>query len=635
MRYYLPPPEDSSSVNMNNNGAHSSLPIPNSSASSSTNNTPVVSNATVPASSSTSTVQGPAPQHGNLTFGTPAEQEGASRPRRDLALQRERLRAMRALQQDAAQRAQFQLQAAQAQPPLPQHHGPQNIYNFPYYPQPQPQAPPHQQAHLANVPALPNPNLPGLPPNALDGIADENAGFGARYGPHGMPAPMRNAGGPPPIPQGPPYQWPVYGHPAPQYQAGYPGAHAHGVAPFAAPHHGHPMHVPPPPAHWPPAALFAGPPYPPPQFQQVQFPQVPPLGPVEGDSTRSSKRKAVDVDDAIQPKPKRHRPQGDPNFAPAPPDPDGKARWKCLKMACARVKPMLEYSVHKHVTQTKSHQAGSSESRSDNVCPECGTSFLRPDSLRRHRFTDKCDRNKSKTPQASFAVLGNGPFAAGPSSSGSVAQSIPLPMATPNIVQATGNSTSVPAAPVVMPQRQFSFQARVPAPSSVAPQSGAQAMSQPVPSLYELLQQVSSEVQSDTQASREATSVQRQPAVALSSHDIQGDFSTPDNISIPLPSTQERRSVQPPSGNSAPIIAGDFSFTIFGQAAASTPILPPSSHSPSEEVVDDSSADLFSSPPSPTPSEDVLDSLHLFSAPPSPTSSKEFSLLFSAPPSPG
>jgi hypothetical protein len=181
-------------------------------------------------------------------------------------------------------------------------------------------------------------------------------------------------------------------------------------------------------------------------------------------------------------------------------------------------------------------------------------------------------------------VLGNSPFAAGPSSSGSVAQSIPLPMATLNIVQAAGNSTSVPAAPVVIPQRQFSFQARV-----------------------------SSEVQSDTQTSLEATSVQR-PAVALSSHAIQGDISTPVNTFIPLPSTSEPRPVQPPSGNSAPIIAGDFTFSIFERAAA----LPPSSHSQSEEV-DDSSADLFSSPPSPTPSEDVLDSLHLFSAPPSPT----------------
>ncbi|KAG1769358.1 hypothetical protein EDD22DRAFT_966985 [Suillus occidentalis] len=597
---------------MNNNGAHSSLPIPNTSAPSSTNNTPVVPNATVPASSSTSTVQGPAPQHGNLTFGTPAEQEGASRPRRDLGLQRDRLRAMRALQQDAAQRAQFQLQAAQAQPPLPQQRGPQNVYNFHYYPRLQPQAPPHQQAHPANVPALPNPNLPGLLTNALNGIANENAGFGARYGPQGMPAPMWNARVPPPIPQGAPYPWPVYGYPTRQYHAGYPGAHAHGVAPSGAPYHGHPTHVPPPPAHWPPPGPFAGPPYPPPLFQQAQLPQVPPLGPVEGGSTRSSKRKAVDGDDAIQPKQKRHRPQDDPDFELAPSDLDGKVRWKCLKAACTKVKPMLEYSVHKHVTQTNSHQADSSENRSDNVCPECGTSFMRPDALRRHKLSDQCDRNKSKTPQASSAVLGNSPFAAGPSSSGSVTQqSTPLPVATPNIVQAAENGTPVAAAPVVMPQRQFTFQARGPAPGSVAPQSGAQAMSgtQPGPS----------------------TSVQRQPAVALPSQAIQGDFLTPANISIPLPSTSEPPSVQPPSGNSAPIIAGDFSFSIFEQAAA----LPALSHSQLEsDEGDDSSADLFSSPPSPTPSENVLDSLHLFSAPLPPTSFEEFSLLFSAPPSP-
>ncbi|KIK36976.1 hypothetical protein CY34DRAFT_810822, partial [Suillus luteus UH-Slu-Lm8-n1] len=74
-----------------------------------------------------------------------------------------------------------------------------------------------------------------------------------------------------------------------------------------------------------------------------------------------------------------------------------------------------------------------------------------------------------------------------------------------------------------------------------------------------------------------STSVQRQPAVALPSQAIQGDFLTPANTSIPLPSTSEPRSVQPPSGNSAPIIAGDFSFSIFEQAAA----LPPSSHSQS------------------------------------------------------
>lgn len=182
---------------MNNNGAHSSLPTLNTSASSSTNNTPVVPNATVPASSSRSTVQGPAPQYGTLTFGTPAEQEGASRPRRDLGLHRARLRELRALQQGAAQWAQPQLRATQAQPPLPMHHG---------------------------------------------------------------------------------------------------------------------------------------------------------------GSTRSSKREAVDdADDTTRQKQKRHRPQDDPDFAPTQPGPDGKAKWKCLKKACAKVKPMLENSIHKHVTQAISH----------------------------------------------------------------------------------------------------------------------------------------------------------------------------------------------------------------------------------------------------------------------------------------
>ncbi|KAG2752661.1 hypothetical protein P692DRAFT_20798874 [Suillus brevipes Sb2] len=527
---------------MNNNGAHSSLPTPNTSASSSsTNNTPVVPN----------TVQGPAPQHGALTFGTPAEQEGASRPRRDLGLQRARLRELRARQQGAAQRAQSQLRTTQAQPALPLHHGPQPVINPPNYPPPQPQPQPlyHQQAHPPNVPAVPNPNFPqaGPPPNALNGIANENAGFGVRNGPQGMPAPMWNAGVPPPIPnvpQGPMYPWAMYGYPAPQHHTGNPGPHAHGVAPFAAPYHGHPANVPHPPVHWPRAAPY--------------HPQPPPLGPVEGGSTRGSKRKAVDADDVTGRGQKRHRPQDDPNFEPAQPGPDGKARWKCLKQACVKVKPMLEYSVHKHVTQTNSHQADSSESLPEYLCSGCGETFKRPDALKRHKNSgSKCVRNRLQS-QASSSVLGNSALTAGPSSSGSVTQqSMPLPAATPDIVQAVGSSTSVAAAPVVMPQRQFTFQARGPAPSSA-------------------------EVQPDIQASKP-------------------------------------QSVQPPSGDSAPIIAGDFSFSIFRQAAPSRPpLLPPSSHSPSEEVGDDSSADLFSAPPSPTPSEDASESECLFSAPPSP-----------------
>ncbi|KAG2752665.1 hypothetical protein P692DRAFT_201895317 [Suillus brevipes Sb2] len=456
---------------MNNNGAHSSLPTPNTSASSSTNNTPVVPNTTVPASSSTSTVQGPAPQHGALTFGTPAEQEGASRPRRDLGLQRARLRELRARQQGAAQRAQPQLRATRAQPPLPTHHG---------------------------------------------------------------------------------------------------------------------------------------------------------------GSTRSSKRKAVDdADDTTRQKQKRHRPQDDPDFEPAQPGPDGKARWKCLKQACVKVKPMLEYSVHKHVTQTNSHQADSPESLSEHMCPACGASFKRPDAMTRHIPSDQYVKNESESLQASSSVLGNSALTAGPSSSGSVTQqSLPLPAATPDIVQVAGNSTSVAAAPMVMPQRQFTFQAQGPAPSSAAQQSSVQAMrteprsvNQPGPSLPVFPQEVLSlpEVQSDLRDSLEPTSVQRQPAVALPSQAIQGDFSTPDNTSIPLPSTPEPRSAQLPPNIPAPIFAGDLSFLIFKQAAPYLPpLLPPSSHSPSEEVVDDSSADLFSAPPSHTPSEDASEFSCLFSAPPSP-----------------
>jgi hypothetical protein len=250
--------------------------------------------------------------------------------------------------------------------------------------------------------------------------------------------------------------------------------------------------------------------------------------------------------------------------------------------------------------------------------------------MTRHIPSDQYVKNESESLQASSSVLGNSALTAGPSSSGSVTQqSLPLPAATPDIVQVAGNSTSVAAAPVVMPQRQFTFQAQGPAPSSAAQQSSIQAMrteprsvNQPGPSLPVFPQEVLSlpEVQSDLRDSLEPTSVQRQPAVALPSQAIQGDFSTPDNTSIPLPSTPEPRSAQLPPNIPAPIFAGDLSFLIFKQAAPYLPpLLPPSSHSPSEEVVDDSSADLFSAPPSHTPSEDA----------------SEFSCLFSAPPSPG
>lgn len=295
---------------MNNNGAHYNLPTQNSSASSSTGDTPLVPNATPAALSSTTTLPGPAPQHETLTFGTPAEQEGASRPRRDLGQQRQRLIALRAFLLNAAQRAQSQPRATQAQPPLPLQHAPQPVLNHPPHPLPQPQAPHHQQAHPPTVPAVPNPNVPGPFRNAQNGIANENAGFGVGNGPPGMPAPMWNADIPPPPhiphpPQDPMYPWPAYGHniPPPHYYPGYPGPYAPGVAPFAAPHQVPPKHAPPPPA------LFAGPPYHQLQFQQAQ------IGPVEGSST-GSKRKAVDANDTTRQKQrqKRHRPQDDPDF---------------------------------------------------------------------------------------------------------------------------------------------------------------------------------------------------------------------------------------------------------------------------------------------------------------------------------
>jgi hypothetical protein len=262
--------------------------------------------------------------------------------------------------------------------------------------------------------------------------------------------------------------------------------------------------------------------------------------------------------------------------------------------------------------------------------------------MTRHKPSNQCVKNKSKSPQMSSPVLGNSTFAAGPSSSGSVPSSVtqqplPLPVATPDIVQAVGNnSTFVTAAPV-MPQQQFTFQARGPAPNSVAQQSGVQAIrtesgsvTQPGPSLPVSSQGVSSlpEVQSDIQPSLEPTSVQQQPVVTLPSQATQGDFSTPDQTSIPLPSAPEPRPVQPPSGAPTPVIAGDFSLSFFKQTPTSLPPnLPSSSHSPPEDVVDDSSADLFSDPPSPTSSEEELDFLHLLFAPPSPSPSEDASDL--------
>ncbi|KAG1778496.1 hypothetical protein EV702DRAFT_156205 [Suillus placidus] len=411
-----------------NNKAHSGLRTPNSSASSSTNNTPVAPNGTFAASGSTNTLRGPAPQYQTFTFGTPAEQEQASRPRRDLREQRERLNASRALQQEAARRAQSQLGG---QPPLPMQHGLQPVFNPPQYPPPQPQPLHHPQAY----PAGPNPNVPGPSRNALNGTANENAGFGVGHRPLGLHAQTRNAGFPPPPPIPDVSQGPMYGQqlPAPHHYGGHPGPHGHGVAsnvaPFGGPYRSLPMRTPPapavqpallqqgqvvpnaapppsarqehmpqlpegmnplhqgvrqaPPAHWPPPAPF-GQPYHPQQFQQAPMLPVPSVGPVEGGSMRGLKRKAVDDHHKTQTKAKRHRPQGDPNFEPAQSGPDGKLRWKCLKAACANVNPMLEDSVHKHVTQTNSHQTNSPESLTEHICPACGATFKRLDALKRH-----------------------------------------------------------------------------------------------------------------------------------------------------------------------------------------------------------------------------------------------------------
>ncbi|KAG1891452.1 hypothetical protein F4604DRAFT_1673301 [Suillus subluteus] len=420
-----------------------------------------------------------------------------------------------------------------------------------------------------------------------------------------------------------------------------------------------------PPVQWPPPAPFAGPPV---QFQPPEqvMPQVPSAGPVEGSSTRGSKRKAVDNDNTTQSKQKRHRPQDDPDFELAPPSEDGKLRWKCLKQACAHVKPMLENSVHKHVTATVSHQKDSEQSLPVNVCPGCGFSFKRPDALKRHGPTDQCTRNKAKAlqnAQAGSQALGNSTSAAGPSSGGSASSTVIqnpllLPVATPSVVQTTGNSTFGAAAPVVMPQQQFTFEARPP--GLVTWQFGAQAprteprsMGHHVPSLPVLPQTIPSLPKTQatrtesksmmhhvpslavlpqtipslplTQAPIIPTSVQQQPAVTRPLQAIQGHSSSSNQISTPLPST----SVQP---SSLPVIAGDFTLSIFKKAAA------PSSPSPPEDV-NDSSEGLFSAPASPSPPEDVNDPFEgLFSAPASPSPPEDvndpFEGLFSAPTSP-
>ncbi|KAG2347062.1 hypothetical protein BDR05DRAFT_710090 [Suillus weaverae] len=86
--------------------------------------------------------------------------------------------------------------------------------------------------------------------------------------------------------------------------------------------------------------------------------RIPSVGSVEGGSTRSSKREAVndDSDATKQPRQRCCRVQSNPDLEPVQPGPDGKLRWKCLKEACAHINPMLEISIHKHVTRTLSHQ---------------------------------------------------------------------------------------------------------------------------------------------------------------------------------------------------------------------------------------------------------------------------------------
>ncbi|KAG1877667.1 hypothetical protein DFJ58DRAFT_2468 [Suillus subalutaceus] len=293
----------------------------------------------------------------------------------------------------------------------------------------------------------------------------------------------------------------------------------------------------------------------------------------------------------------------------------------------------------------------------------CGFSFKRPDALKRHGPTDQCTRNKAKAlqnAQAGSQALGNSTSAAGPSSVGSASSTVPqnsllLPVATPDVVQTTGNSTFGAAAPVAMPQQQFTFEARPP--GLVTWQFGAQAprteprsMSYHVPSLPVLPQTIPSLPKTQalrteprsmtphvpslpvlpqtipslpTQAPIIPTSVQQQPVVTRPLQAIQGSSS--NQIPTPLPST----SVQ---SSSLPVIAGDFTLSIFKKAAA------PSSPSPPDDV-NDSSEGLFSAPASPSPPEDVNDPFEgLFSAPASPSPPEDandpFEGLFSAPSSP-
>ncbi|KAG1754321.1 hypothetical protein EDB19DRAFT_1665778 [Suillus lakei] len=434
------------------------LLTPNHSGSSSIVDSPPGPNATLSASSSSSTTQGPAPQSESTAAD---EEEEAPRPRRNLGKQKETY--------DESQPesiVEHQLRGSGGPPPQVLY-GPQPGFYPPHYPpppplpQPQPphfvpQPPPVDQAHL---------NADGPSTNAMYGMA--NPGFGAGYGPPGMPAQMGHFGFPlpsppaPHVPQGPIYQWvpvPPYHHPPPQHYGAYPGPQAMAGAPHYGPPveavpgpsyvnpqvtirqdqdqfppeppafaiHGYPPpiadnvnhHVPAhaqgqwqaPMAHWappaPPAQSNQGQ-----QFHQPPMPQVPLIGQAEG-TTRRNKRKAVDDGDRQKKtNHKRISPHGNPDFAPVQ-QPDGTLRWKCLKDTCASVQPMLEASVHNHVRKTKTHTDGSSEPRVP--CPGCGFTFYdRGDSLNRHiRSKGQCIRNQAKT-QANFlappvATQGNG-----------------------------------------------------------------------------------------------------------------------------------------------------------------------------------------------------------------------------------
>ncbi|KAG2065415.1 hypothetical protein BDR04DRAFT_167237 [Suillus decipiens] len=414
---------------------------------------------------------------------------------------------------------------------------------------------------------------------------------------------------PPHIPQ----LWPAYGQqsPAPNYYGGYPGPQGYGAphysqmnAPPAAPQaYAPPVQVP------PPSVPFAGPQYHQQQYEQA-VPMVPSAGPAEGSFTRGSKRKAVGDAETPQQKRKRHRPQGDPDFELVQPGPDGKQRWKCLKLACAHVNPMLEVSIHKHVTATRSHQQDSAVPQAEYVCPACTHPFKRKDALSRHKSTGQCIKNREKLrlegTQANVQVAGTSTIAAVPSFSGSAASSETqqcqlLPVATPGIVQAAGSSTFNAAAPVAMHhQQQFTFSAQ-PGPSSAIQHSGVQATQTGgtwmIPGTSYAPQEVLSfPMQPNVQ--NEETSIQQQPAATPPLFATEADFSTTDQTYAPLPSPL------PSSSNALPFVAGDFSSSIFQRAARSlTP-------SPSEDI-DDLFGDLFSAPASPGASRVTPEPLHV------------------------